>query len=217
MSDLDNIINILKNNKDPRKIQDLRRVFPELLEALQKLIAGVEEPLTTPSKATKYEPTSDQKILTPKDGMVGGISWFAGPKDKSTRDKNGKPLPMGISGENSDFPKDQWYCAMRFGYVGLVPNPAFPPGVAIKGADNIGLSQEEKFRLKKALPGMRLKVTNKNNGFAIIVRPADFGPGIIEPFRVIDVSEYAIKMLGATTDAQVVVEWVDSSTKLGPA
>lgn len=219
MTQLDDILKVLKDNKDPRRVEDLRRVWPELYNAVIGALIPVNQgPLVDPPKVpAKYIPSPDERILTPKDGMVGGISWFAGPKDQSTRDpKTKKPYNMGISGENSDFPIDQWYCAMRFGYVGLVPNPAFPPGVAIKGADNIGLSQSEKWRLKALLPKLRLKVTNKSNGKAIIVRPADFGPGIIKPFRVIDVSEHAIKTLGATTDTQVVVEWVDPATPLGP-
>lgn len=165
-----------------------------------------------------YEPSADEQKLTPKsidglDPMVGGISWFAGTKDKSTRGRR-----MGISGEWADNPIDPWYCAMRFGYVGLVPRTdgVFAPGVAIKPADNIGMSQTEKFRLKDLLPNLRLKVTNLANGKQIVVRPADWGPGIIKPYRVIDVSERAEKTLEATTDSQVRVEWCDPSTPLGP-
>lgn len=217
MNNLEKIIEVLKNNKDPRKIEDLRRVFPELYNAVivaltneSKVSVVVPLPNYTPPK---YVPSKDEIILTPKDGMVGGISWFAGPKDASTRGRN-----MGISGEPADKPWDEWFCAMRFGYVGLVPRTdgAFAPGVAIKPADNIGLSQNDKWRLKALLPSLRLKVTNKSNGRSIIVRPADWGPGIVKPFRVIDVSEFAIKQLGATTDTQVLVEWVDKSTPLGP-
>lgn len=215
MTQIDDILKVLKDNKDPRRVEDLRRVWPELYNAVIGALIPVNQgPLIDPPKVPeKYVPSKDELILTPKDGMVGGISWFAGPKDASTRGRN-----MGISGEKADFPDDEWYCAMRFGYVGLVPRTdgVFAPGVAIKPADNIGLSQAEKFRLKALLPSLRLKVTNKSNGKAIVVRGADWGPGIIKPFRVIDVSEFAIKQLGATTDTQVLVEWVDKSTPLGP-
>ena len=215
MTNLDDILKVLKDNKDPRKVDDLRRVWPELYNAvIGALIPVSQGPLVEPPKVpTKYVPSPDERVLTPKDGMVGGISWFAGPKDASTRGRN-----MGISGEPADRPWDEWFCAMRFGYVGLVPRTdgAFAPGVAIKPADNIGLSQNEKWRLKALLPSLRLKITNKNNGKAVVVRPADWGPGIIKPFRVIDVSESAIKLLGASTDTTVVVEWVDSKTPLGP-
>lgn len=215
MTQLDDILKVLKDNKDPRKVDDLRRVWPELYNAVIGALIPVNQgPLIDPPKVpAKYVPSKDELILTPKDGMVGGISWFAGPKDASTRGRN-----MGISGEPADKPWDEWYCAMRFGYVGLVPRAdgVFAPGVAIKPADNIGLSQAEKFRLKALLPSLRLKVTNKSNGKAIVVRGADWGPGIIKPFRVIDVSEHAIKTLGATTDSQVLVEWVNKSTPLGP-
>lgn len=212
MTNLDDILKVLKDNKDPRKVDDLRRVWPELYNAvIGALIPVSQGPLVDPP--AKYIPTADERTLTPKDGMVGGISWFAGPKDASTRGRN-----MGISGEPADKPWDEWFCAMRFGYVGLVPRTdgAFAPGVAIKPADNIGLSQSDKFRLKALLPSLRLKITNKNNGKSIVVRPADWGPGIIKPFRVIDVSEHAIKLLGASTDTTVVVEWVSPKTPLGP-
>lgn len=212
---MDALLALLRSNSDPRRLEMIRIVWPELADQLSALIgekAGVVPP-NTPAPA-KYQPTADQLILTPKDGLVGGISWFAGPKDASTRGRN-----MGISGEPADKPWDNWFCAMRFGYVGLIPRTdgVFAPGTAIKPADNIGLSQAEKFRLKAALPKMRLKVTNPENGKSIVVRPADWGPGIIKPFRVIDVSEQAIKILGASTDTQVVVEWVPNDTPVGPA
>lgn len=186
-------------------------------DPLPPISGPVAVPDTAPKPAV-YVPSADEQKLTPKsinglDPMVGGISWFAGPKDASTRGRN-----MGISMEPADRPKDDWYCAMRFGYVGLVPRTdgVFAPGVAIKPADNIGMSQTEKFRLKDLLPNLRLKVTNLANGKQIVVRPADWGPGIIKPYRVIDVSERAEKTLEATTDSQVRVEWCDPSTPLGP-
>ena len=168
--------------------------------------AGVD-PDKTPDPVGHVE-SDDERTLTPKDGMTGGISYFAGPDDASTRGRF-----MGITGEPADNPWDQWFCAMRFGYVGLVPNPANPAW--IKPADNIGLSSAEKLRLKQALPNLRLEVEHVASGRRVVLRPADWGPGV--PKRVIDVSKYAMyDVLGADTDDQVRVRWVDPKTPLGP-
>ncbi|MBM4618378.1 hypothetical protein GS540_29110 [Rhodococcus hoagii] len=76
------------------------------------------------------------------------------------------------------------------------------------------ISGTSDLELKKYLPTRRLQITHVKSGKRIVVRPADWGPGV--PKRVIDVSEQAIKALGAQTDDEVVVEWVDPSTPLGP-
>lgn len=154
-----------------------------------------------------YRPSLDEVSLTPRDGMRGGISHFANADDASTRGRT-----MGISGEPADRPWDQWFCAMRFGYVGTITNPANPAW--LKPADNIGLTTTEKMRLKGVLPTRRLLVTNPSTGKRVVVRPADWGPGV--PSRVVDVSATAMAALGAQTDTQVSVEWCDPSRPLGP-
>lgn len=153
-------------------------------------------------KAPGYQPTPEEIQLTPKDGMTGGISHFANADDASTAGRN-----MGISGEPADRPTDQWFCAMRFNYVEVQPNPGNPSWVKpVPGTSNL--------ELKAYLPGRRLMVTNPANNARVVVRPADWGPGV--PTRVIDVSETAMDSLDAVTDTPVRVEWVDPSTPLGP-
>ena len=115
---------------------------------------------------------------------------------------------MGISGEPADQPWDTNYCAMRFGYVDVEPHrsgtPNWVQGKA--GTSDLGLKGRAK--------NYRLKVTNPATGAARIVRPADWGPAPVK--RVIDLSETALKQLGAVTDTYVEVEWVSPSTPLGP-
>lgn len=155
----------------------------------------------------KYTPTAEEKDLIHPADYVGKISHFANLDDASTRGRN-----MGITGEPADKPWDQWFCAMRFRYVGTMPNPNNPAW--LKPVDRTDISEAEKFRLKAYLPDRRLKITNHKTGKSVVVRPADYGPGV--PTRVIDVSQTAIKALGAATDDEVSIEWVDPSTKLGP-
>jgi hypothetical protein len=162
---------------------------------------------TVVEKPKGYQPTAEELELLPEVEKRGGISFFANHNDPTTKGRK-----MGISGESADQPQDQWFCAMRFGYVGTMPNPSNPAW--IKPRNRTDISEAEKFRLKKYLVGRKLKVTNPANGKSIVVRPADWGPGV--PKRNIDVSETAIKALGAQTDTQVVVEWVDPSTNVGP-
>ena len=167
----------------------------------------VTKPLDVAKPSNKYVPTPEEIELLPEVEKRGGISWFAGKKDASTRGRN-----MGITGEPADNPIDPWFCAMRFGYVGTQPNPSNPQWV--KPRDRTDIPESEKFRLKKYLVGRKLLVTNPKNGKQIVVRPADWGPGI--PTRMIDVSETAIKALGASTDDQVTIEWTDPNTPVGP-
>ncbi|MBM4570279.1 hypothetical protein GS489_07615 [Rhodococcus hoagii] len=149
-----------------------------------------------------YVPTDQERRATPTDGMRGGISHFAGTNDASTAGRT-----MAITGESADKPADPWFCAMRFAYTKMGPNPAKPEWIKpISGTSDL--------ELKKYLPTRRLQITHVKSGKRIVVRPADWGPGV--PKRVIDVSEQAIKALGAQTDDEVVVEWVDPSTPLGP-
>lgn len=121
---------------------------------------------------------------------------------------------MGISGEPADRPRDQWYCAMRFNYCQVKPDPNNANWVKpVPGTSDL--------RLKGLLPNMRLKVTNRATGKAVVVRPADWGPGAwAKPggpkYRVVDLSETAVNALGAKTDDTVYVEWVDPKTPLGP-
>lgn len=202
---LDDLINLLKTNSDPRRIQDLRRVWPELLEALQKLISTPSGPLVEPTKPVGYQPTADELQLTSTTKMTGGISHFATPGDASTRGRN-----MGVSGEPADRPNDIFYCAMRWGYVAWHPTTFKPNG-------NIpGMSDTEKFRLKKYLAGRKIKVTVLSTGKSCVLRCADAGPSIGK--RIIDVSPSVLHdILNASTDDQVFVEWVSPDSKLGPA
>lgn len=156
-----------------------------------------------------YVPSAEEVRLTPLDGMVGGCSHFANPDDASTRGKF-----MGISGEPADHPTDQWYAAMRFNYCDIRVDPSNAFWVKpVAGTSDLSL--------KKYLPGRRLKVTHVGTGKAVVVRPADWGPGAwAKPggpkYRVVDLSATALNVIGATTDDKVVVEWVDPATPLGP-
>ena len=192
---------VLKNNRDPRKWADVKRVWPELYAELYKLNGG--NVLPSPME-TKYHPSTLEIALQPVD-MVGGISFFANHNDASTAGRQ-----MGITGESADNPKDQWFCAMRFEYVDWVEQP----NGRIKPVNAPDIDFESRISFKQYLAGRRLKVTNVANGRAVIVRPADVGPGISK--RVIDVSETAIFELDAVTDNPVKVEWVNPSTPLGP-
>lgn len=166
----------------------------------------IGEPVTPPAP---YRPTSEEQRATPADGMRGGISHFATPGDPSTRGRN-----MGISGEPADNPRDPWYAAMRFGYTQVQPNPQNPDWVKpVPGTSDL--------TLKAYLKDRRLKVTATRTGKAVVVRPADWGPGAwARPggpkYRVIDVSPTAVDALGIDTDDEVTVEWVSPDTPLGP-
>ena len=198
---LEAIVSVLKNNSDPRKLDDIRRIWPELYDKLVELTAGSQvSKVDTP---LGYQPTKDELQLTSTTNLVGGISHFATPGDASTRGRN-----MGVSGEPADKPWDIYYCAMRWGYVAWNPTTYKPAG-------NIpGMSDEEKFRLKKYLATRRVRVTVIATGKTVVLRPADAGPSIGK--RVIDVSPSVIHdILKAETDDAVRVEWVDPSTPLG--
>lgn len=156
-----------------------------------------------------YVATPEENRATPVDGMIGGCSHFANPDDASTRGKF-----MGLSGEPADKPTDQWYAAMRFNYCRIQDDPKNPFWVKpVSGTSDL--------ELKRYLPNRRLKVTNLANGKAVVVRPADWGPGAWakpggEKYRVVDLSATALSKIGASTDDKVVVEWVDPATPLGP-
>jgi len=69
----------------------------------------------------------------------------------------------------------------------------------------------------KTLPfGTRLRVTNPDNGQAVVVRVADRGP--FRHARILDLSEVAARPLGIIThgSAEVVAEVVPDNTPLGP-
>jgi len=206
MTAVDDLINLLKQNTDPRRIDDIRRVWPELLDKLQALIPesqGTHVVTIVPPTPQGYQPTADELQLTSTTKMTGGISHFATPGDASTRGRN-----MGVSGEPADRPKDIYYCAMRWGYVAWHPTTFKPNG-------NIpGMSDTEKFRLKKYLAGRKIKVTVLSTGRSCVLRCADAGPSIGK--RIVDVSPSVLhNILGAVTDDQVRVEWVSPDTKLG--
>ncbi len=199
--ELEEIVNVLKQNTDPRRWTDLRRVWPELHDKLKGLTAGSQVPVVDQPQG--YRPTKDELQLSSTTQLVGGISHFATPGDPSTRGGF-----MGVSGEPADKPWDTYYCAMRWGYVQWNPTTYKPAG-------NIpGMTDEEKFRLKKYLATRKVMVTVIATGRAVVLRPADAGPSIGK--RVIDVSPDVLhNVLFAETDDQVRVEWVDPSTKLG--
>ncbi|MEV0947923.1 hypothetical protein [Rhodococcus sp. NPDC049939] len=170
-------------------------------------VDGDDVPLS--ERVQKYIPTAQERRLTPVHGMQGGISYFGGPDDRSTRGRK-----MGISGESADYPTDPWYCAMRFNYCRVQPDPA--NGSWVKPV--AGTSDLE---LKAYLPHRRLQVTNPANGRSVVVRPADWGPGAWAvpggpKFRVVDVSQQAMRSIGAVTDTYVEIEWIDPATPLGP-
>lgn len=165
-----------------------------------------------PADLPGYVPTADEIALTPRDGMVGGVSNFATPGDPSTRGRN-----MGVSGEPADNPRDDWYCAMRFAYCAVGPGDREFWVKPISGTSDM--------RLKGVLPKRKLLVTLISTGRQIVVRPADWGPGAwavpgghengTPKYRVIDLSPNAERALGAKTDDQVRVEWCDPSRPLG--
>lgn len=153
----------------------------------------------------KWKETTGEHEMLPESERKGGISFFANHNDASTAGRT-----MGISGESADKPLDQWYCAMRFAYVDweIQSNGWYKP------KNNPKIDQAARITYKSYLMGRRLKITNPKTGKSIVVRPADVGPGV--PKRVVDVSETAINALGAKTDDQVTIEWVDPATPLGP-
>jgi len=61
----------------------------------------------------------------------------------------------------------------------------------------------------------RLLVLNPANGRAVVVRPADWGPGP-QTGRLIDVSPQAMKDLGVHTDDEVLVAFARPNAPLGP-
>ncbi len=193
---------VLKNNRDPRKWADVKRVWPELYAELYKLNGGGVLP--PPNETKVYQPSQKEMKMTPKQ-MTGGISFFANHNDDSTAGRS-----MGITGESADNPRDQWFCAMRFEYVSW----ELQPNGRIKPVNKPDIDLEGRIAYKQYLAGRRLRIVHKTNGRAVVVRPADVGPGI--PKRVIDVSETAINYLNAVTDDLVEVQWVSPETKLGP-
>lgn len=201
---LEAIVTVLKENKDPRKLDDLQRVWPELFNAVKDIALTSDNQVPDVDTPQGYKPTKDELQLTSTTLMEGGISHFATPGDASTRGRN-----MGVSGEPADKPWDDYYCAMRWGYVAWHPTTFKPNG-------NIpGMSDEEKFRLKKYLATRKVKVTVLSTGKACVLRPADAGPSIGK--RVIDISPTVMyDILKTETDEKVRVEWVDPSTPLGP-
>lgn len=165
----------------------------------------VVPPVVTPPVSNKWQETNGEHDMLPESERKGGISFFANTNDPSTKGRT-----MGISGESADKPIDQWYCAMRFAYVDweIQPNGWYKP------KNKPGSDIADRITWKNYLMGRKLKITNPQTGKSIVVRPADVGPGV--PKRVVDVSETAINALGAKTDDQVVIEWVDPKTPLGP-
>lgn len=181
---------ILKN-VDKRKLELIEKLVPGLGAFLERHITNV------------YEPTLEERRLltTPQ---IGGISFFANHNDPSTRGRR-----MGISGESADNPDDQWFAACRFNYV----LSQMQDNGWIKPVNHPDIPEKEKYYLKSYLVNRRIKITFGDR--SIVVRPADWGPSPAK--RVIDVSETALKQLGAKTDDQVLIEWVDPKTPLGPA
>lgn len=164
-----------------------------------------EKQTEKPEVPSGYQPTDIEKLMLPDKEKRGGISFFANHNDPSTKGRT-----MGISGEPADKPWDQWFAAMRFGYV----DSEVQSNGWIKPKNIDGIDLNKRIEYKKYLTDRRLKVTNPKTGKSVVVRPADWGPGV--PKRMVDVSETAIKALGAVTDDEVTIEWVDKTTPLGP-
>ncbi|SFA60783.1 N-acetylmuramoyl-L-alanine amidase [Rhodococcoides kroppenstedtii] len=163
-------------------------------------------PAPAPPAPAGYVPSDDERQLTPRDNKwVGGISHFATPGDASTRGRN-----MGVSGEPADNPRDPFYCAMRWGYVGLAQHRTGTPGW-VGPVDRTDITPAEKMRLKTVLASKRVKVTG--GGRSVVLRPADWGPAPTK--RVVDVSPTVLAGLGLDTDDEVTVEWVAPTTPLG--
>ncbi len=129
----------------------------------------------------------------------GSISWFGGPDDTGvssteTGAVTGERLrslnsPMNPSpSEAASHPDDYYFCAMRWNYA--------PQGVSW-------------------LRSAKLVVRNPNTGATIVVRPVDWGPNT-RTGRLIDLSPQSLRVLGLTTDADVLVAWAPPGTPLGP-
>lgn len=204
MTALNDLLKLLKENQDPRKWDSLDRVWPELSIKLKALTPVDQVTVVDPTKSNVWVPTQQEVLLTPKE-MTGGISFFANHNDPSTAGR-----AMAITLESADKPIDQWFLAARFRYVDWVSQGN---GI-IKPVNFSHIDQTARIAHKKFLATRRIKITNPANGKAIIVRCADVGPGIQK--RVADVSETAIKALGAVTDDQIKMEWVNPLTQLGP-
>jgi peptidoglycan hydrolase-like protein with peptidoglycan-binding domain len=136
--------------------------------------------------------------------VTGGVSHFAGPGDRSTL--NGL---MALSREPGRAPIDDWYCAMRWPYCQW---REYQQGAETWLAPVAGTSD---LTAKAALSGMRVKVTHKKSGKAVVLRAADTGPRPSK--RVIDVSPRVLHdIFGGATDDEVTVEAAPADAPLGP-
>ena len=129
----------------------------------------------------------------------GKISWFGGPQ-------GGAYGNMALTGESGVNPRDPWYCAMRWPYMGYVNGRLTPFGSGRDRSQAISWWKNRKILVVHP-------ATNK----AVVLRAADWGPGGVKSAdaRVIDVSKKALEVLGATTDSRVEIRFADPALPLG--
>lgn len=142
----------------------------------------------------------------------GKASQFGGPSGGAY----GHMALTDEQGNLSDNQRAKWggpyYCAMRWPYVVYKMNElAVGHGVTDIGA------------CKKWWAARKILVVSKDTGRAVVVRPADWGPGsggnaslASADGRIIDLSETAMKALGISTDQVVSVTFADDATPCGP-
>ncbi len=120
---------------------------------------------------------------------TGRISKFGGPN-------GGAYGNMALTGESGVKPRDPWYVAMRWPYVG-------------------NLSAQDAAAAKNWWKDRRILVVSEKTQKAVVLRAADWGPHV-DTGRVIDVSPTALNALGIATDDIVNIAFAEKSGKTAP-
>ncbi len=123
----------------------------------------------------------------------GRVSYFGGPG-------GGAYGNMALTGESGVNPRDDWYCAMRWPYVG--ENLEKLPNVDVAAA-------------KAWWTDRRIMVVAEKTGKAVILRAADWGPNV-NTGKVLDVSPVALKALGIVTGDVVKIAFAEAEGKTAP-
>lgn len=113
------------------------------------------------------------------------------------------PHGMALTGEKPHAPgTNPWFCAMRWPYAMMRhDNVVMIGGVPVAQA-------------KSWWKNRKILVTHPGTNRAVVVRAADWGPGITS--RAIDVSKAAYDALGAKTDDTVMIAFAPENAALGP-
>lgn len=154
-------------------------------------LVGVVAADTTPSR---YNPTDSALYQLP--ATRGKISWFY------CRDSNSPAAWGELLGEKlgTDKSTKYWYCAMRWPYA--------------EWNHELGKPVMKSTSAKKWWHDKKILVTNPKNGEQVVLAAKDWGPNP-NTGRVIDVSQKAIKSLGADTDDTVNIAFAPQNAALG--